>query len=224
MSTLASRLTHGVVHPVDVHVDTVLDDRDRLTGAFRLLLAIPHMLLVGGPMAIAFTLSWQAENGLTWEWGSSSGALGAVAFIGAIISWFAIVFTGSQPHGLWKLAAFYLRWRVRAVAYLTLLRDEYPPFGDAPFPARLELEEPDAPRDRLTVGLRPILVVPHLVVLWLLGIAWAVTTLLAWFSILFTRTHPESLYRFGVGVLRWSTRVEAYALLLHDEYPPFSMD
>jgi len=26
-----------------------------------------------------------------------------------------------------------------------------------------------------------------------------------------------------VGVLRWNTRVEAYLLLLHDEYPPFSL-
>jgi hypothetical protein len=27
-----------------------------------------------------------------------------------------------------------------------------------------------------------------------------------------------------VGVIRWSTRVYAYQLLLTDEYPPFSLD
>jgi hypothetical protein len=47
---------------------------------------------------------------------------------------------------------------------------------------------------------------------------------IAWFAILFTGRYPAALYGFGVGVLRWETRVEAYALLLHDEYPPFSLD
>ena len=46
-----------------------------------------------------------------------------------------------------KLAAFYLRWRVRAVAYTALLRDEYPPFGDGPYPVELELSPPEEPRD-----------------------------------------------------------------------------
>jgi uncharacterized protein DUF4389 len=31
------------------------------------------------------------------------------------------------------------------------------------------------------------------------------------------------MYDFSVGVLRWMTRVEAYLLLLVDEYPPFSL-
>jgi hypothetical protein len=38
-----------------------------------------------------------------------------------------------------------------------------------------------------------------------------------------TGSYPEELYRFGVGVLRWNIRVEAYLLLLHDDYPPFTL-
>ena len=60
--------------------------------------------------------------------------------------------------------------------------------------------------------------------MWVLGFAWAVSTLIGWFSILFTGNFPAPLYEFGVGVMRWSTRVEAYLLLLRDEYPPFSLD
>jgi hypothetical protein len=60
------------------------------------------------------------------------------------------------------LAAMYLRWRVRAVAYTALLRDEYPPFGDAPYPAELVLEGQDVPPDRMTVAFRLILAIPHL--------------------------------------------------------------
>ena len=59
--------------------------------------------------------------------------------------------------------------------------------------------------------------------LWFLGIAWGVVTLIAWFAILFTGEYPRGMYDFSAGVLRWSTRVEAYLLLLRDEYPPFAL-
>ena len=43
------------------------------------------------------------------------------------------------------------------------------------------------------------------------------------FVILFTGAYPQGLYEFGVGALRWRIRVEAYMLLMVDEYPPFSL-
>ena len=52
--------------------------------------------------------------------------------------------------------------------------------------------------------------------------AWWVTTILAWFLILITGRYPEMVYGFGTGALRWLIRVEAYVLLLVDDYPPFS--
>ena len=116
-----------------------------------------------------------------------------------------------------------MRWRVRAIAYAALLRDEYPPFGEDSYPVTLEMDRPEAPRDRLTVAFRLILSTPHLVIIWALGVAWAFTTVVAWFAIVFTGRYPAGFYGFAVGVLRWTTRVEAYLLLLHDEYPPFSL-
>ena len=208
---------------VDVHVPAHLTNRNRLTCAFRPILAIPHILLVGGPAAIAVSYIFRAANG-RFEWGAGTGVLGAVAAVAALIAWFAIVFTGRHPGGLWKLAAFYLRWRVRAAAYLALLRDEYPPFGDEPYPATLTLPRPSGARDRVTVAFRIVLALPHVIVLWLLGFAWAVATLVAWVSILATGKFPPAVYHFAVGVLRWTTRVEAYLLLLHDDYPPFSLE
>jgi hypothetical protein len=224
MTTLASRLHYDAAHPVEVHVEPALEDRDRVTTAFRLLLAIPHLLLVGGPVAATLSWTWSAEEGVRPDGGAGGGVLGVVAGVSALIAWFAIVFTGRHPRGLWELTAFYLRWRVRAVAYTALLRDEYPPFGEGAYPAGVELAPPDAPRDRLTVALRLILALPHMVAVWVLGIAWALATVVAWFSILFTGRYPAGLYQFATGVLRWSTRVEAYVLLLRDEYPPFSLD
>jgi hypothetical protein len=214
----------ATVHPVNVDVTPALTERNRLTSAFRPILAIPHILLVGGPAAFAISSGFRGQNGSGIEWGAGTGVLGAVAAVVALIAWFAIVFGGRYPAGLWRLAVYYLRWRVRAVAYITLLRDEYPPFGDDAYPAGLALTPLDKPRNRLTVGFRLVLAIPQMIVVAILSVGWAIATIIAWLSILLTGNFPRSLYRFGVGVLRWSTRVEAYLLLLHDEYPPFSLE
>lgn len=220
MSTNAVQYLHET-HPVDVVVEPALRNRDTLTCAFRPILAIPHLILVGGPAA--FALSWLTGSaGEDFNWSSGGGVMGAVAIIAAIITWFAVLFGAAVPPGLWKLTAYYMRWRVRAVVYLSMLRDEYPPFGDGVYPAYLMLTPPAEPRDRLTIFFRIVMALPHIVILWGLGIAWAITSIIAWFAILFTGNYPETLYFFAVDVLRWSTRVEAYLLLLRDEYPPFS--
>jgi hypothetical protein len=222
MTTITADVGHVADYPVKIRLQPSLGERDRVSTAFRIFLALPHLLLVGGPIAAGFSWGWSAENG--YSWGTGGGVLGGVAIVVAIIAWFAILFTGRYPRGLWDLAAFYLRWRVRAVSYVALLRDEYPPFGDGPYPASLQISAPDAPRDRLTVGFRLILAIPHVVAILVLDMAWALTTIIAWFAILFTGRYPAALYDFSAGVFRWNVRVEAYLLLLRDEYPPFSLE
>jgi hypothetical protein len=204
-------------------VEPALGPRNRLTCGFRLILAVPHLLFVGGPIALGLTWAGRPE-GQDLGWQGAGGVLGAVACVAALVSWFAIVFTGRHPSELWKLGAFYLRWRVRAVAYTALLRDEYPAFADGPYPVSLDLSEPASPRHRLTVAFRIVLAVPHILAIWALGIAWACTTVVAWFAILLTGRYPAGLYRFAIGVFRWNTHVEAYLLLLTDTYPPFALD
>lgn len=223
MGTQAISLKPAEFHPVQLRVPLQSEPRNRLTVAFRPILALPHLLLVGGPVAVVLTCSSSGDGHVERSWGAG-GALGAVAAVCALIAWFAIVFTGRSPAGLARLSRFYLRWRVRATTYVALFRDEYPPFGDEPYPAELELPVAVEPRERLGVAFRPILVVPHLIAIWALGFAWAITTIVAWFAILFTGRYPRALGAFGLGVFRWTTRVEAYLLLLVDEYPPFTLD
>lgn len=62
-----------------------------------------------------------------------------------------------------------------------------------------------------------------MLVLSILGLAYFVTVVIAWFAILFTGRYPEGLYTFGVGVQRWTLRVQAYLFLRRDEYPPVSL-
>jgi hypothetical protein len=184
-----------------------------LTTAFRLILGVPHILVIGGIGSVGYSF-----GGLR-----AAGALAAAAFTMAVIAWFAIVFTGRHPRGLWDFATYYMRWLVRASAYLSLLRDDYPPFGDELYPTTYDVAFPDGSRDRLSVGLRVIYVIPHAIALFFVNIAWLVTSVIAWFAILFTGAYPEGLYRFAVGAMGWNINVESYLLLLRDEYPPFRL-
>jgi hypothetical protein len=210
-----------VAYPVSIDVQPALTNRNRLTVAFRLILAIPHLILVGG-IGLGFALH-SGRSDLTSSAGET-GLLGTVAYILAIVSWFTIVIGGSHITAIRQYTTFYLRWRVRALAYLMLLEDHYPPFGDAAYPASLAFADAEGARNRVTVGFRLILIIPHLIVVGLLSIAWWVSSCVAWLVILFSGSYPQGLYNFGVGVLRWLIRVEAYLLLLVDQYPPFSFD
>jgi hypothetical protein len=181
----------------------------RLSTAFRAILAIPQVLIVGGP-------------GVGWGGNSQTGLFGAVVAITSVVSWFAIMFTKRYPRGLWDMAMMYMRWRANVVSYAALFRDEYPPFGEGSYPVTFEAEYPEE-SNRWTVGLRFILVIPHVVVLFFVLMLWLATAVIAWFAILFTGRYPTGLFKFGVGAMRWSLRVQAYLYLMRDEYPPFSL-
>ncbi len=71
-----------------------------------------------------------------------------------------------------------------------------------------------------------ILGIPHYIILFFLGIAFAIVWIITLFAILFTGKHPKGLFDFKVGVLRWSWRVGfySYQALGTDKYPPFSLE
>ena len=197
-----------MAYPVAVTIEPRIAGRDRLTTGFRLILAIPHAILVG-PLSSSRT--------------GGAGLLGVAAIAMAIFSWFTILITGEHIRGIREFSLYYLRWRTRANAYMALFVDVYPPFGDGDYPAAIAVADPALPRDRGSVAFRLILAIPHFFMLCFLVIGWFFTTVMAWFAIVFTGSYPASLLPFGVGVMRWALRVEAYMLLLVDEYPPFSL-
>jgi hypothetical protein len=204
-------------YPVEVTVEPALANRNRLTTAFRAILAIPHVILVGG-IGVGLASSGDGQSSAAGE----GGLLGIAIVVLVVVSWCTIVVAGTHLAAVRGFTGLYLRWRVRALAYIMLLEDAYPPFGDGAYPAGLVIEAP-ATRRRLSVALRLVYAIPHLFVLPFVFVAWCVTTIVAWFAILFTGAYPAPLYEFGVGALRWRMRVEAYMLLMVDDYPPFSL-
>ncbi len=153
-----------------------------------------------------------------------------VAGVVAFISWFVILFTGKLPAGLANLQMMYIRYSTRVTAYAGFLHDQYPPFefsSDAAEPGGTPVGVSFQPalenRNRLTVFFRLIWVIPILVFMMIMGLVSFILWIVAFFAVLFTGSWPDGIRDFVVKVTRLSVRVNAYMLLLTDEYPPFEL-
>jgi len=83
---------------------------------------------------------------------------------------------------------------------------------------------PSAKQNRLTIAFRLLLAIPHLIILYALGIAAEFVAIIGWFAALFTGSLPDWAHTFITGVVRWQIRAYAYAFFLTGSYPPFSLE
>jgi hypothetical protein len=116
----------------------------------------------------------------------------------------------------------WLGFLVGAYAYLGLLTDKLPT-ADGTSGIHFDVEPTGTP----SVGqalLRIILVIPHLIVIAILGFVAFFLMLIAAVMILISETYPAGIYSFLVGYQRWNARVFAYLASLVDAYPPFAFD
>ena len=167
-----------------------------------------------------------------------------------IVAFFAILFTGRYPRGIFDFNVGVLRWtwRVGFYSYAALGTDRYPPFtlDEVPdYPARLEVDYPERLSRGLVLVKSWLLAIPHyIVVAILLGggsyaasraydRAWGVgyqtgligvLVLFAGVALLFTTRYPRGIFDVVLGLDRWVARVAAYVFLMRDEYPPFRLD
>ena len=175
---------------------TYTETRNRLTTAFRIILAIPHLILYG-----------------LWN---------RVAQLAAVIQWVICVFTGKRNKSIWDFTVASEAYGSRVQSYAGLLHDVFPPFLTDPgnVPSRYSIDY-DESVNRLTVGLRIIWAIPAIIIAILLAIASLVVGIVSWFAILFTGKHPRGMFDFMLKAQRYLLQTSAYMLLLTDTYPKY---
>jgi hypothetical protein len=192
-------------YPLTFSVDYPDRELNRVTTGFRLILAIPLLLLLA-----VFARSYPASAGL-------------LLFLPVLA---LLVLRHKYPRWWFDFNLQLTRLETRIYSYLFLLRDEYPSVDDEQA-VHLDIVYPDAENElnRWLPLVKWLLAIPHYIVLVFLEIAAVVVVIIAWFAILFTGRYPRGMFDFVVGVERWALRVAAYAfLLVTDRYPPFSLD
>src|SRR4051794_41943949 len=75
-----------------------------------------------------------------------------------------------------------------------------------PYPVRVDASPEPDPVSRWLWLVKWVLLVPHILVLLFLWLAFYVVGIIAFFAILITARYPQALFDFNVGVLRWSWR------------------
>lgn len=203
-------------YPARLQID-LPGERDRRTTAFRLIYAIPILVVIA-------LLAGGNGDGARDSDGAQIALGGAgVLFLPVLL---LILFRQKYPAWWFDWNLELSRFGTRVIAYLLLLTDRYPATDDEQS-VHLDIDRPDVERDlnRWLPLVKWLLAIPHIIVLLFLGLAVVAVTIIAWFAVLFTGRYPASMFDFVVGVLRWGTRVNAYAFLLTtDRYPPFSLE
>ena len=211
--------------PYPVRIEGQLDTKlSRWLWLVKWILAIPHYIVLA----------------LLW----------LTLFVLTIVAFFAILFTGRYPRGIFdfNVGVFRWTWRVAFYSYGALGTDRYPPFtlDDVPdYPARLEVAYPEQLSRGLVLVKWWLLAIPHYIVTgiflgggsyaaarvdeWFWGIGFetgliGILVLFAGVALLITTRYPAGLFDLAVGLDRWVARVAAYVLLMRDEYPPFRLD
>ena len=147
-----------------------------------------------------------------------------------LINWIPILINGRQAGFAYSIIGGYLRLSTRVAGYVLLLTGRYPPFGPRgqhPIEVRFDASER---QHRLwgvpLIGLwiRWLLLIPHWIVLTLLGIVVAFLILVSWVPVLINGRQAGVIIQWVGGFYGWAIRVWAYAFLLTGRYPPFRLE
>ncbi len=173
-------------------------ERNRLTVFFRLFMVIPHAIV--------------------------SIFYGFAAYVVVFLAWFAILFTGRYPVGMYNFVAGYLRFLTRYNAYTYLVTDVFPPFDGAEHPEYpVALHIPATPKpsySRLTTFFRFILMIPVVVLLYIFSIWVELLAIVIWFvAVIMGKVSPGLVGALGFP-LAYIARAGAYGTLITDAWPP----
>lgn len=184
----------AATHPIRLVVTDDLD-RSRLTVAFRLLLAIPHL----------FWLS-------LWS---------MVAFVIVVMNWFATLVRRRSPDSLHNFLAGYFRYTTHVLAYVLLAANPFPAFflgSVGAYPVDLDIDPP-AEQPRAKTGFRLVLAFPAMIIAGTLLLAAFVAAFFGWFAALVRGRYPRGLRDLTVWALGYYGQMRGYRALLAERYP-----
>jgi hypothetical protein len=192
------------------HLVVDLDNRDKGSVLWRLILAFPFMLFV------ASFSTWANNNGQFLEY--TGGILIAPAAL-------ALIFRGVYPSYVLTFNKAYLSLSNRLASFALCLTDEYPSIEEN---QKVKLDFPEIDGGKALNRHAPLYKWFLAIPLYLVGVVYflyaLILTLIAWFNILFTGLYPEASADGVVKVIAYWNRVYGYAILLiTDEYPSLSL-
>jgi hypothetical protein len=188
------------MYPVQYEADYV-EKRSRLTTFFRLFTAIPAMILTALYLLAAEVV--------------------------VFFAWFALLFTGRYPEGMYNFVAGAVRNASRFQAYYVLLTDKYPPWNgqeEYEYPIRVRIAPPKESYSRAKVFFRFFLLIPVYIIQYVYNIMMQVGAFCAWIVIVFTGKQPEGLQNFINMAMRYHVDAMAYMFLITEDFPPITVD
>lgn len=179
-------------HPIRL---IVTDDlrRNRLTVFFRIILAIPHLILVS-----------------LWA---------LVALLAVIVNWIVVLIGARSPEALHAFIAKFLRYQTQVAAYLLLIADPWPSIGGgAGYPVDLQVDRPEE-QGRLGVLFRVFLAIPALLLASVFRSINNIIAFLGWFYALATGRMSEGMRNLSAWCLRYEQQTYGYVFVLTSRYP-----
>jgi len=171
----------------------VIERTSRLTVAFRLILAIPHL--------VAFALLALAGELLV------------------VVAWFAALFLARVPADLYTAIAWVVAYGTRVWSYVFLLTDKWPRFHEeATDPVTVRRPGPGR-LNRAAVFFRFVLGVPTAIVAQLVVTGVVLLSPIVWLVTLALGRLPQPLFDGVASAARYQTRYFAYMGLLTARYP-----
>jgi 2-(1,2-epoxy-1,2-dihydrophenyl)acetyl-CoA isomerase len=180
-------------HPIRL---TVTDDlqRWRLTVALRLLLALPHLAVLG-----------------LWSY--------LVALVG-VVNWVITLVRGRPAAGIAAWTTRFVRYQTHVYAYVYFVADPFPSFRGwaGTYPVDLVVDPPGR-QARWKTLLRIVLVLPAYVFTVVLQYVLYVVAFLGGIYALFAGRYPRGFRDLSAYTLRYTAQTWGYLLLLTDRYP-----
>lgn len=153
--------------------------------------------------------------------------LGLVVAVLQLVIWIPVLFTGRYPDWAFGLVGGLLYWWMRVTLFIYGISDRYPPFsmdtGDGVAIGQPQSSSRFFAIPIIGIVVRSILLIPHFIILYVLGIVVGLSQLVIWIPVLFGGTYPDWAFTLVGGTTLWSVRVYGYLLGLTDRYPPFAM-